>query len=68
MLPVTWRIAGALASQLGSVTVSSAPDEQSGEVGGVQNTVINLGASSRGASFPSVSLYARITPVDEDLR
>jgi hypothetical protein len=29
---------GALASQLGSVTVSSVPDEQSGEVGGLQNT------------------------------
>jgi hypothetical protein len=35
---------GALASQLGSVTVSSVPDEQSGEVGGVQNTMTNLGA------------------------
>ena len=30
---------GALASQLGSVTVSAVPDEQSAEVGGVQNTV-----------------------------
>jgi hypothetical protein len=27
------------------VTVSSVPDEQSGEVGGLQNTVTNLGAS-----------------------
>jgi hypothetical protein len=36
---------GALASQLGSVTVSSVPDEQSGEVGGLQNTLTNLGAS-----------------------
>jgi MFS family permease len=36
---------GALASQLGSVTVSSVPDEQSGDVGGLQNTVTNLGAS-----------------------
>jgi MFS family permease len=36
---------GALASQLGSVTVSSVSDEQSGEVGGLQNTVTNLGAS-----------------------
>jgi MFS family permease len=36
---------GALASQLGSVTVSSVGDEQSGEVGGLQNTVTNLGAS-----------------------
>jgi Na+/melibiose symporter-like transporter len=36
---------GALASQLGSVTVSAVPDEQSSEVGGVQNTMTNLGAS-----------------------
>jgi len=36
---------GALASQLGAVTVSSVPDEQSAEVGGLQNTVTNLGAS-----------------------
>jgi hypothetical protein len=48
---VTWPMLlaglgiGALASQLGSVTVSSVPDEQSGDVGGIQNTVTNLGAS-----------------------
>lgn len=42
MLPRTWRLAGALSSQLGSVTVSSVPDEQSSEVGGVQNTVSDL--------------------------
>jgi hypothetical protein len=36
---------GALASQLGAVTVSSVPDERSGEVGGLQNTLTNLGAS-----------------------
>jgi Na+/melibiose symporter-like transporter len=36
---------GALASQLGSVTVSAVPDEESPEVGGVQNTMANLGAS-----------------------
>jgi MFS family permease len=48
---VTWPMllaglgVGALASQLGSVTVSAVPDEQSGEVGGLQNTVTNLGAS-----------------------
>ncbi|MEV7780173.1 MFS transporter [Kitasatospora sp. NPDC088351] len=36
---------GALASQLGAVTVSAVPDERSAEVGGVQNTVTNLGAS-----------------------
>ncbi|MEU4672956.1 MFS transporter [Amycolatopsis sp. NPDC023774] len=36
---------GALASQLGSVTVSSVPDEMSGQVGGLQNTGTQLGAS-----------------------
>ncbi|MFD7016386.1 MFS transporter [Streptomyces sp. NPDC059928] len=36
---------GLLASQLGAVTVSAVPDEQSAEVGGIQNTVTNLGAS-----------------------
>ena len=36
---------GALASQLGSVTVSAAPDELSPEVGGLQNTATNIGAS-----------------------
>src|SRR6478609_3769063 len=48
---VTWPMllaglgVGALASQLGAVTVSSVPDERSGEVGGLQNTLTNLGAS-----------------------
>jgi MFS family permease len=36
---------GALASQLGAVTVGAVDDSQSSEVGGVQNTVTNLGAS-----------------------
>ena len=36
---------GALASQLGAVTVSAVPDNLSGEVGGLQNTATNLGAS-----------------------
>ena len=36
---------GALASQLGSVTVSAVPDDESAEVGGLQNTATNLGAS-----------------------
>src|SRR6266516_3682951 len=66
---VTWPMllagfgVGALASQLGSVTVSSVPDEQSGDVGGLQNTLTNLGASILNAlagplhipSFPSRS-------------
>ena len=48
---VTWPLLlvgaglGALASQLGAVTVSSVPDEKSGEVGGLQNTGTQLGAS-----------------------
>ena len=48
---VTWPMllaglgVGALASQLGSVTVSAVTDEQSAEVGGLQNTLTNLGAS-----------------------
>jgi MFS family permease len=36
---------GALASQLGAVTVGAVADELSGEVGGLQNTATNLGAS-----------------------
>ena len=36
---------GALASQLGAVTVSAVPDDQSPEVGGLQNTATNIGAS-----------------------
>ncbi len=48
---VTWPLLlagsglGMMASQLGAVTVSSVPDEQSGEVGGLQNTGTQLGAS-----------------------
>lgn len=37
---------GALASQLGAVTVSAVPDEQCAEVGGIQNTVTNLARRS----------------------
>jgi hypothetical protein len=36
---------GALALQLGAVTVSALPTERSGEVGGLQNTGSNLGIS-----------------------
>ena len=36
---------GALASQLGAVTVSAVSDDESPEVGGLQNTMTNLGAS-----------------------
>jgi len=64
---VTWPMllaglgVGALASQLGSVTVSSVPDEQSGEVGGVQNTVTNLGASIGTALAGAVLISALTT-------
>jgi len=36
---------GALASQLGALTVSSVPESESAAVGGLQNTVTNFGAS-----------------------
>jgi len=51
---------GALASQLGAVTVSSLPDEQSSEVGGVQNTATNLGASL-GTAIAGSILIASVT-------
>jgi hypothetical protein len=52
---------GALASQLGSVTVSAVPDEQTGEVGGLQNTATNLGASVGTALAGSVLIAALTT-------
>jgi hypothetical protein len=63
---VTWPMLlaglgiGALASQLGSVTVSSVPDGQSGEVGGVQNTMTNLGASI-GTALAGAVLISALT-------
>jgi EmrB/QacA subfamily drug resistance transporter len=51
---------GALASQLGAVTVSALPDEQSPEVGGVQNTMTNLGASI-GTALAGSILIASLT-------
>ena len=63
---VTWPMLlaglgiGALASQLGSVTVSSVPDKQSGEVGGVQNTMTNLGASI-GTALAGAVLISALT-------
>jgi EmrB/QacA subfamily drug resistance transporter len=49
---------GALASQLGSVTVSAVPDEDSPEVGGLQNTGTNLGASIGTALAGSILIAA----------
>ena len=63
---VTWPMllaglgVGALASQLGSVTVSSVPDQHSGEVGGVQNTMTNLGASI-GTALAGAVLISALT-------
>jgi MFS family permease len=51
---------GALASQLGAVTVSAVPDEQSPEVGGLQNTATNLGASI-GTALAGSLLIAALT-------
>ncbi len=63
---ITWPMllaglgVGALASQLGAVTVSSVPDENSGEVGGVQNTMTNLGASI-GTALAGAVLVSALT-------
>jgi MFS family permease len=51
---------GALASQLGAVTVSAVPDSQSSEVGGVQNTMTNLGASI-GTALAGAILISTLT-------
>jgi MFS family permease len=52
---------GALASQLGSVTVSAVPDELSPEVGGLQNTATNIGASLGTALAGSVLIASLST-------
>ncbi|MFD7441675.1 MFS transporter [Streptomyces sp. NPDC059909] len=61
---------GALASQLGSVTVSAVAEEQSAEVGGVQNAVTNLGASIGTALAGSILIAALtssfLTSVEEN--
>ncbi|HWS47324.1 MAG TPA: MFS transporter [Acidimicrobiia bacterium] len=63
---VTWPMllaglgVGALASQLGAVTVSAVPDELSSEVGGLQNTVTNLGASI-GTALAGAVLISALT-------
>ena len=51
---------GALASQLGSVTVSAVPDDLSPEVGGLQNTATNIGASL-GTALAGSILIASLT-------
>ena len=49
---------GGLASQLGAVTVSAVPDELSPEVGGLQNTASQFGASLGTALAGSVLIAA----------
>jgi EmrB/QacA subfamily drug resistance transporter len=49
---------GSFSSQLGAVTVSSVPTSQSGEVGGLQNTATNLGASIGTALAGSIMIAA----------
>jgi len=51
---------GGLASQLGSVTVSAVPDEQSADVGGLQNTVTFLG-SAIGTALAGAVLISGLT-------
>ncbi len=52
---------GALASQLGSVTVSAVPTEKSSDVGGLQNTAAQLGASIGTALAGSVLIAVLTT-------
>ena len=51
---------GGLASQLGSVTVSAVPDEQSADVGGLQNTVTFVG-SAIGTALGGAVLISGLT-------
>jgi MFS family permease len=51
---------GALASQLGAVTVSAVPDDESSEVGGIQNSMTNLGASL-GTALAGSLLFLTLT-------
>lgn len=51
---------GALASQLGSVTVSAVPDEESAEVGGLQNSVTFMGAAV-GTALAGAILMSALT-------
>jgi MFS family permease len=59
---------GALASQLGAVTVSAVPDELSPEVGGLQNTATNIGASLGTALAGSVLIAALTTTLSAGIQ
>ena len=51
---------GSLASQLGAITVSAAPESMAEEVGGLQNTALNLGASF-GTALAGAVLIANLS-------
>ena len=66
---ITWPLLlagagiGSIASQLGSVTVAAVPDEQSGEVGGLQNTAHSSGRRSAPHwPVPCSSRAGRVVP------
>lgn len=59
---------GSLSSQLGAVTVSAVPDARSPDVGGLQNTATNLGASLGTALIGSVLVAGLTTSVLDGLR
>jgi MFS family permease len=52
---------GALASQLGAVTVSAVPDDKASEVGGLQNTASQLGSSIGTALAGSIMIAVLTT-------
>lgn len=59
---------GFTASQLGAVTVSSVPESESAEVGGLQNTATNLGASLGTALIGSVLIATLSASVVSGIR
>lgn len=58
---------GALASQLGAVTVSAVPESRSAEVGGLQNTATYLGASLGTALIGSILIATLTSSVTEGI-
>ncbi len=58
---------GALASQLGAITVSAVPESRTAEVGGLQNTASYLGASLGTALIGSVLIATLTTSVTDGI-
>ncbi|WP_051165490.1 MFS transporter [Nocardia testacea] len=58
---------GALASQLGAVTVSAVPESRSAEVGGLQNTATYLGASLGTALIGSILIATLTSSVIDEI-